>query len=324
MLIRIFRNVGNVNVQPQIARVVRVYNYNTPSGITSDIVTEAGQLIGSDGDGSPVALTAPSTEGQMLIARLGQTPKMAWEDVDLSQLTQTAVKTAAYTAVNNDHVLINSSSASADFEITLPASPSAGVKLAMTLVAGHASYRVTVGRNGSNINGAALTPVLLSGGDYLYFEYTGATLGWLMISSIHSKSAVMWHDQSSVISGASLASVNNTSQRYNTVTTQSAALDGDSWGNGCELKAGTYTISFLSLTNSNRGKLDVWVDNVVSDAVGIDFYSAGLTNDVIKTATITIKSDGYHRFKFIVNGKNASSSSYYIALTKIWLTPSAY
>lgn len=194
MLIRIFRNVGNVNVQPQIARVVRVYNYNTPSGITSDIVTAAGQLIGSDGDGSPVAITAPSIEGQLLVARLGQTPKMAWETVDLSQLTQTSAKTAAYTAVANDHVLVNAASLSADIQIDLPASPANGTKVRVTLLAAHATYKVTIGRNGSNVNGGTTTSVftLRKAGDSFYFEYTGSTLGWIVINSAVRSQARAW------------------------------------------------------------------------------------------------------------------------------------
>lgn len=194
MLIRILKNVGNVSTQLQVARVVRVYNYNTPSGITAAIVTAAGQLIGSNGDGSPVAITAPTVEGQLLIARLGTTPKMAWETLDLSQLTQTGVKTAAYTAVANDHVLVNAASLSADIQVDLPASPANGTKVRITLLASHATYKVTVGRNGSNVNGGTTMTVftLRKAGDSFYFEYTGSTLGWVAINSAVRSQARAW------------------------------------------------------------------------------------------------------------------------------------
>lgn len=183
MIIRILTTGTNVNVQPQIARVIRVYNYRVPSGITEDIFTAAGQLLGSDDNASSAVVSAPSVEGQMLIARLGETTKMAWESVDLSQLTQTAVKTANYTASNNDHVLVNISGVSADVAITLPASPSAGNKVRVSLVAGHNTYKVTIGRNGNLVMGRTDTSAydMNNAGETIYFEYTGATLGWLAV-----------------------------------------------------------------------------------------------------------------------------------------------
>lgn len=173
-------------LEEQVVAVIRLADYSIPAGMLESIFTEAGQLLGSDDASSPAVITAPSAEGQMLRARLAQTTKMMWEAVDLSQLVQTAVKTGAYTAVPNDHVLADASGAGADFEIALPASPAAGIKVRTTLVAEHATYKVTIGRNGSLVNGGTSTSglSLTKKGNSVYFEYTGATLGWATLISV--------------------------------------------------------------------------------------------------------------------------------------------
>lgn len=183
MIIRILSTGTTVSIRPDVARVIRVYNHRVPVGILASTFTAAGELLGSTADDTPAVITSPAVEGQILRARLSNPLKMAWETVDLSQLTLTAVKTAAYTAANGDHVLVNSSSASADFAITLPASPADGTKVRVSLVAGHATYKVTIGRNSSLIMGSTDTSYydMRTAGDSYYFEYTGATLGWVVI-----------------------------------------------------------------------------------------------------------------------------------------------
>jgi len=194
-------------LQEQVVRVVRIEDYSIPSGMLESTFTEAGQLLGSDGASSPATIAQPTVEGDILRARLGQTVKMAWETVDLAQLVQTAVKTGAYTAINNDHVLVDASGAGADFEIALPATPAAGNKVRVTMVAEHATYKVTIGRNGSLVNGGTSTTdlSLVKKGDSVYFEYTGATLGWSTLpKSVHNA--------------------------INTATAKTTPVDADRWG----------------------------------------------------------------------------------------------
>lgn len=181
MIIELEEQIGPIELTEQITEVYEFYEFEVPSGMLASLFTAAGQLLASNGAASPTYVPAPTAEAQMLVARLGQTIKMAWEAVDLSQLTQTTVKTAAYTAINNDHVLVNASGAGADFEIALPATPATGNKVRVTMVAGHATYKVTIGRNGSLVNGGTSTTKfsLINKGDTFYFEYTGATLGWI-------------------------------------------------------------------------------------------------------------------------------------------------
>ena len=69
--------------------------------------------------------------------------------VQLGAYTDWVVKTGTYTAANKDQLIANSGSA---FTITLPASPSAGNTVVVKNVG---AGTVTIGRNGSNIEGSA-------------------------------------------------------------------------------------------------------------------------------------------------------------------------
>lgn len=138
-----------------------------------------------------------------------------------------------------------------------------------------------------------------------------------------SKAVVMWHDQSVKTAGNAFTTSIDTQHAYNHVVHQSAAANGDTWTNGFVCQAGTYTFNFLCTTDADRGKLDVFVDNVQIGTI-LDFYAASTTRNVVKTIASIAVTAGYHTLKGVVNGKNASSSGYTIALTKIWLTPSAY
>ena len=82
-----------------------------------------------------------------------------------------AIKTGTYTAVDKDQLIANSGS---DFTITLPASPSAG---ATVIVKNVGAGTVTIGRNGSNIEGAAQDGTLESTKG-MQVVYVGSTPGW--------------------------------------------------------------------------------------------------------------------------------------------------
>ncbi len=183
MIIRVTTNTANLRMNTQALRVIRVYNRNVPAGMTEALFTAAGQLLGSTGEATPGPITAPTTDGQLLVARLSEPYKARWEDVDLSQLVQTAEKTAAYTASVNDHVLVNLSAVSADVPISLPSGPSANAKVRVSIVAGNATYKAYIERNGSLVMGG--TDIsdynMRQAGESYYFEYTGSTLGWMVV-----------------------------------------------------------------------------------------------------------------------------------------------
>ncbi len=85
--------------------------------------------------------------------------------------TDWAIKTGTYTAVDKDQLIANSGS---DFTITLPSSPSAG---ATVVVKNVGAGTVTIGRNGSNIEGAAQDGTLESTKG-MQIVYVDGTLGW--------------------------------------------------------------------------------------------------------------------------------------------------
>jgi hypothetical protein len=176
-VIRIIERRGTIDVSETIARIVRVYDYNLPAGMLESIFTAAGQLIGSSAANSPVVIPAPTIEGQFLVGRLAEGGRMKWESVSFPQLVQTEVKTGAYTAAANDHVLVDTSGG--NIAITLPPSPANGVKVRVTMV--RSNGIVSIDRNGSLVNGLESAAIfdLINKGDTVYFEYTGALLGWL-------------------------------------------------------------------------------------------------------------------------------------------------
>tara|TARA_B100000963_G_scaffold359724_1_gene387927 strand:- start:5044 stop:6351 length:1308 start_codon:yes stop_codon:yes gene_type:complete len=82
-----------------------------------------------------------------------------------------AIKTADYTAVSKDQLIVNSSSA---VTITLPASPSAGN---VVFIKNAGTATVTVARNGSNINSTA-DDGELSANAGASLVYVDSTIGW--------------------------------------------------------------------------------------------------------------------------------------------------
>jgi hypothetical protein len=89
----------------------------------------------------------------------------------------TTAKTAGFTGVSGNGYFINTTSGA--ITVNLPASPSAGDIMALIDYAGTAdTNNITVGRNGSNINGAASDETISkenSGGTFVYVD---GTQGW--------------------------------------------------------------------------------------------------------------------------------------------------
>jgi len=87
------------------------------------------------------------------------------------------VKTSAYNAVKGDKILANTNGGA--FTVTLPASPQAGDHVEVyDARRTFGTNNLTVGRNGSNINGAASDFVCSVDGDKVKFIYVDSTVGW--------------------------------------------------------------------------------------------------------------------------------------------------
>jgi hypothetical protein len=89
---------------------------------------------------------------------------------------------ATYTTVNGDQVLIDTSGSGIGTAITinLPASPSIGNEVTFIDSGNNlASNNLTVGRSGSNINGAASDLVVSTNASAFTLVYVNATRGWV-------------------------------------------------------------------------------------------------------------------------------------------------
>jgi hypothetical protein len=89
----------------------------------------------------------------------------------------TTAKTAGFTGVSGNGYFINTTSGA--ITVNLPASPSAGDIMALVDYAGTANTNaITVGRNGSNINGAASDLAISKENSGIVLVYVDGTRGW--------------------------------------------------------------------------------------------------------------------------------------------------
>lgn len=98
----------------------------------------------------------------------------------------------------------------------------------------------------------------------------------------------------------------------------SSHTDGDNISFKVYLPKGTYTLWIMDATTNNEGIADVDING--TEVASFDWYSASLTNNVIKSqASIAIATTGLYTLKYRVDGKNASSSDYYVGIQQIVL-----
>ncbi len=94
---------------------------------------------------------------------------------------QTTIKTTGFTAVSGEGYFVNTTSGS--ITVTLPSSPSAGAIVAIVDYAGTASSnKIIIGRNGSNVDGAAADGELNVDREAKTLIYADATQGWVSVS----------------------------------------------------------------------------------------------------------------------------------------------
>jgi hypothetical protein len=93
---------------------------------------------------------------------------------------QTTVKTTGFTATAGEGYFCNTTSAA--FTVTLPASPSAGDIVGIKDYANTAdTNNITIGRNGSNIQGTANDFIITTEGLSIVLLYVDSTKGWLSV-----------------------------------------------------------------------------------------------------------------------------------------------
>ena len=134
---------------------------------------------------SNYTLTVKTVSGTGLAFPIGSTTVLYSDGTNITGKLQTKgyyTPSATYTTVNGDQILVNTSGSgiSAAVTINLPASPAIGNEVTFIDSGNNlASNNLTVGRNGSNINGSASDLVVSTNASAFTLVYVNATRGWV-------------------------------------------------------------------------------------------------------------------------------------------------
>jgi len=129
----------------------------------NEIDKTSGSTLTLGGSGTAVTLASGATQ-----SGFGRAGSVNWD---------TTAKTAGFTGVSGNGYFINTTGGA--ITVNLPASPSAGDIMAVADYAGTADTNaITVGRNGSNINGAAADLDVTKENSAIILVYVDATQGW--------------------------------------------------------------------------------------------------------------------------------------------------
>jgi hypothetical protein len=132
----------------------------------NQISSQCGSTLTVGQSGDTVTLAAGATA-----AGFGSTGEVSWD---------TTKKTSGFTTVSGVGYFCDTTSAA--FTVTLPATPSAGNVVAVSDYTGtFGTNNLTIGRNGSNINGAASDYVIYQNNTTAQFIYVDATEGWRLV-----------------------------------------------------------------------------------------------------------------------------------------------
>jgi hypothetical protein len=131
------------------------------------VTVESGCTMTLGESGKTVALASGASQ-----TGFGRTGTVNWD---------TTKKTAGFTGVSGNGYFIDTSSGA--ITVNLPASPSAGDIMALADYAGTAATNnITVGRNGSNIEGVAEDGVLTANRESKTLVFVDATQGWVPVN----------------------------------------------------------------------------------------------------------------------------------------------
>jgi hypothetical protein len=149
-------------------------------------------------------------------------------------------------------------------------------------------------------------------------DYTDGSTGG---GAIYPQDCISFIHQFKVSSGIASGFTKNidTAQQFNTQYFQTATpANGDAVITSIVLKDGTYDVYVLGVTANNRGKIDWALDGGAAFISAQDWYNGSTQQNIIKTGTVTISASGRHLLSATINGKNGSSSGYYMVFTAIW------
>mgnify|MGYP003142900274 FL=1 len=151
---------------------IKVNNIQNQCG--QNIINENSNTITIGASGDTIALASGASQ-----TGFGRTGTVNW---------QTSIKTGDFTAANGEGYFVDTSSGAV--VVTLPSSPSAGNIVAVSDYAENsATNNITIGRNGSNIEGDASNFIVNTNGSSATFVFADSTKGWIIVNSGNSDQA---------------------------------------------------------------------------------------------------------------------------------------
>jgi hypothetical protein len=146
--------------------IIKVDNLQNQCG--ANIISESANIITIGASGDTVTLAAGASQ-----SGFGRTGTVNWD---------TTPKTTGFTAVSGIGYFCNTTGGA--FTATLPATPTAGAIVAFKDYANtFDTNNLTIDRNGSNIEGAAINSIQSVEGQSITLIYVDSTKGWVIVDS---------------------------------------------------------------------------------------------------------------------------------------------
>ena len=220
------------------------------------------------------------------IAGIDATTKSTLQAAGLGGIAYTK-KTANYTAVNGDGIIADTTAGA--FTVTLPASPSAGNAVYITDGGAWGTNNLTVGRNGSTIEGAAENLTLDITGAAVQCIFDGTT--WQVYAQVGAYGTSTTGTGAVVLANsATMANVTITTPTISSPTITSPTISSPTiTGNVANITITTSTISSPTITSptiSNATINDGYTEETAT-ANTSTAYTIDLANGTLQVLTLT-------------------------------------
>lgn len=288
----------------------------------TDVLSLSSQVLSAVDAGSDKLKMWDDSAGKETYATIGQGLTMV--GTTISTLTQTATKTAAYTAVAGEHVIVDSSAAAGNFTVTMPASPTVGQQVRVTMLNDHATRVVNIDGNGSDAietdaNNSPGKYTLVLEGDSVLLEWVGGGCGWAVIADQITPHVGR-------INGAA-AQTTNTAGAW-TKSTQlsilSISIGGISASNIITVRrSGAYAIYGFAYPNSNTGASVVFYGSIylngTSTAIHLNYLNTSTPNYTSNPSNLlSLAAGDYIELYFFHSNANVGLASYsYLYVSEI-------
>lgn len=146
------------------------------------------------------------------------------------------------------------------------------------------------------------------------FIFTDSSL----LTKVDIQTFTLWGDEIVKSNGTGNPTITkDTAQRYGYYSNFAPAGLNDEFTFSRILKAGSYTLKTLGITEPAGGRLTLFVNDVSQGFVS--FYSASTTYDVVIETPFTIAIDGLYTFRLRMAGRSVQNTTGYTQkITKMW------